>query len=164
MHPANGDVVLIYIHLHLKQQFIDSFHSHDIIGHHIYHYLKTLIIDQNNIFEISYWFYFTSTISWEASLVMWVHLFCDIKDVWDIRSLLLSRKQNILEKNVSDKSCGVLNDLFSDLISLNLWWRHQGHSNITLNFLNETSYFLLHILIVYLKNTFSKHYNKIIFH
>jgi len=31
---------------------------------------------------------------------------------------LLSRKQSILEKNVSDKSCEVLNDPFSDLISL----------------------------------------------
>jgi len=31
---------------------------------------------------------------------------------------LLSRKQSILAKNVSDKSCGVLNDPFGDLISL----------------------------------------------
>jgi len=31
---------------------------------------------------------------------------------------LLSRKQSILGKNVLDKSCGVLNDPFSDLISL----------------------------------------------
>jgi len=34
------------------------------------------------------------------------------------RTPLLSRKQSILEKNVSDKSCGILNDPFSDLISL----------------------------------------------
>jgi len=31
---------------------------------------------------------------------------------------LLSRKQSILEKNVSDKTCEVLNNPFSDLISL----------------------------------------------
>jgi len=33
-------------------------------------------------------------------------------------TLLLSRKQNILEKNVSTKRCGILNDPFSDLINL----------------------------------------------
>jgi len=35
-----------------------------------------------------------------------------------IRIRLLSRKQSNLEKNVSDKSCEILNNPFSDLISL----------------------------------------------
>jgi len=31
-----------------------------------------------------------------------------VQGVWDYRTLFLSRKQSISEKNVSDKSCGVL--------------------------------------------------------
>jgi len=41
-----------------------------------------------------------------------------IYSVSETRTPLLFRKQSILEKNVSDKSCGVLNDPFSGLIHL----------------------------------------------
>jgi len=74
---------------------------------------------------------------------------------------LLSRKQSILEKNVSDKSCGVLNDPFNN--QSNLWWSHQDQSNVTLNFLKRNLYFSLHILTAHLES-FPKHYNKIFFH
>jgi len=51
----------------------------------------------------------------------------------------ISRKLSIFEKNVSYKNCRVLNDLFTDLISLTLG--DQGQVKITLIFLNDTSYF-----------------------
>jgi len=44
-----------------------------------------------------------------------------------------------------------------------LWWCHQDQSNVTLNFLNGTPYFLLHIPIAH-PESFPKHYNKIFFH
>jgi len=84
------------------------------------------------------------------------------------RTLLLSWKQNILEKNfwtkqkILDKICGVLNDPFSNLISLTFDGVTKVQSNVTLNFLNKTSYFSWHILIAHLENF--QNYNKIFFY
>jgi len=44
-----------------------------------------------------------------------------------------------------------------------LGWRCQGQGKVTLNFLNGTPYFLLHILVAHLES-FPKHYNYVSFH
>jgi len=70
----------------------------------------------------------------------------------------ISRKQSIFEKNVSNKTCRVWKDLFTNCIRLIL----SGVVKVTVNFFNKTPYFSLHILVTYIED--SKHYNKIFFH
>jgi len=56
----------------------------------------------------------------------------------------ISRKLSIFERNLSNKSCRVSNDLFTDLVNLTLSDQdHQGQVKVTLIFLNDTLYFLL---------------------
>jgi len=107
--------------------------------------------------------YVNKTMKWNQLRENFSKIFSSIYRVSETtRTALLSRKQSILEKNVSDKSYGVLNDPFNDLISLT----NDGVIKVramSLKFLNRIPYFSLHILVSHLES-FPKHYNKIFFH
>jgi len=69
--------------------------------------------------------------------------------------------QSILEKNVSDKSRGVLNDPFSDLISLTLMASLRSEK-CQFEFFKWNPQLLLHILIAHLEsfpNTIIKYFS-----
>jgi len=80
-----------------------------------------------------------------------------LSDIWSI----ISRIDNFIEKFFERKLHGLKRDTLWKC-GLDLEWPCQNQVNIINVFLNGNPYFLLHIVVAYLKS-FPKHYNKIIF-